>query len=905
MTIMSPRWVSLCAALCFGAAMAQAQAQDAQAEESKAEESKESSEDVTQLSDIQVTDSPLGALGQEVSGSALGFAKPLLDTPRSVSFITTDQIDLFGVSSVHDLARVVPGVFTNTRRGYEGEIMVRGTPGDTYYRGMRRLNMQGHTRTVLGSMDSIEIVKGPPSPIFGMGRIGGYTNLNPKAGRAKVGGYLPQAEGFAQATIGSFEKNEMQFGVGGPVGFREKRGGYYAFGLIEDSAAFTDRVTVQQKYLQASLSVDEFIGPFRLEVGTQYQRSKNKGQILTRITQDVIDTGRYVRGTPLAELDTNSDGRIGFTEMHQNSPVRNNIGAANQPLAQRWAWPRDSAGNFYALGEFPQVAGIPVTMLNYLNAHPEIDCQAAQVMRGMAAGSPLPTSGQLPVGFVLNPCTTGYATVDIRANPTLERDQDAKILLLYADMIWDVNPDFTVKNQVFYDGMDQHKIGDQPFAEFQNIYAIEDKITVTRRIPADKLPGWVAINMLGSVNFRYNRMDRKTSGGDYDFRNDATLHMGDFTALTTFWTPADDVSLETGYPFTTINTTQFTEAGAGLMFDMDFFRNTNLVLGARWDTSDARNTDYADFNATTGTSANPGLFTTDDVTARGSDSGDSWSVSLSQKLPFGIRPYATYARSSITLAGSSQQLGNATILSDGGHIGEAELKEAGIKSSLFGDRLFMALAYYEQSRFDVTEPDDPSFGAEVSSSITEGWEWEFKYAPMKDLFIGGYATYKEAQYVDLPVSANINIDARTLGFMDVLDPLTGEVLYPAEAFLYGGRPALIMPGALASEYGTLTGNPDTQYGLNANWQASKTWGFNMSANWFDSTFTSRIRNVELPSVFMLNGGITFAKGDLNMRLSGFNLLDKRWFRARNGYTTPDVVNPQPNRYWQLTVKYDF
>ncbi len=896
----SPRWVGLCVALCFGAGIAQAEEAK---EDAKTEES--SSDDVTQLSDIQVTESPLGALGQEVSGTALGFSKPLLETPRSVSFITTDQIDLFGVSSVNDLARIVPGVFTNTRRGYEGEIMVRGVPGDTYYRGMRRLNMQGHTRTVLGSMDSIEIVKGPPSPIFGMGRIGGYTNLNPKSGRAKVGGYLPDAAGFAQATVGSFEKNELQFGVGGPAQLGQKKGGYYVFGLMEDSNTFTDRVTVQQKYLQASLSVDDFIGPFRLEVGTQYQRSKNKGQILTRITQDVIDSGKYVKGTALVPLDTNNDGRIGFVEMHQNSPVKGTVSAANQPLVQRWNWPKDPSGNYYALDAFPKVAGIPLTMKNYLTAHPEINCQAANIMRAMPAGGPLPTSGQLPVGFVLNPCTTGYATVDIRANPTLERDQDAKILLAYADMIWDVNPDFTIKNQMFFDNMDQHKIGDQPFAEFQNIYGLEDKITVVKRIPADKLPSWASINMLGSVNFRYNYMDRKTSGGDQDFRNDATLHNGEFTSLTTFWTPADDASLATGYPYTNINTTQFTEAGAGLMFDMDLFHGTNLTAGARWDTSDGRNTDYAAFNFTTGTSANPGAYQTSDVTASGTDSGASWSVSLSQKLPFGIRPYATYARSSITLAGSSQQLGNATILSKGGFIGEAELKEAGIKTSLFHDRLFMSAAYYEQSRFDVTEPDDPSFGAEVSSTVTKGYEFEFKYAPMKNLFVGGYATYKRAEYVDLPVSANINIDARTLGFVDVLDPVTGAVLYPAEAFLYGGRPALVMPGALASQYGKITGNPDTQFGLNANYEMESGFGFNASANWFESTYTSRLRNIEVPSVFLVTAGLTYTKNDLHLRLSGYNLLDKRWFKARNGYTTPDVVNPQADRSWQLTVKYDF
>ncbi|MEJ0040310.1 MAG: TonB-dependent receptor [Gammaproteobacteria bacterium] len=898
MTLMSPRRVSLFVTLCIGAAMAQ----QAQAQEEKA---KESSEDVTQLSDIQVTESPLGALGQEVTGTALGFSKPLVETPRSVSLVTTDQIDLFGVSSVNDLARIIPGVFTNTRRGYEGEIMVRGVPGDTYYRGMRRLNMQGHTRTVLGSMDSIEVVKGPPSPIFGMGRIGGYTNLSPKAGRAKVGGYLPDAEGFAQATIGSYDKNELEFGVGGPTEVMKKKGGYYVFGLIEDSGAFTDRVTVQQRYLQASLSVDNFIGPFRLETGTQYQRSKNKGQHLSRITQDVIDSGRYVLGQPLAPLDSNHDGRIGYVEMHQNSPVRGTVSAANQPLVQRWNWPKDPSGKYYDIGSFPKVAGIPVTMLSYLNAHPEINCQAATIMRGMAAGSPLPTSGQLPVGFVLNPCTTGYGTVDIRANPTLERDQDAKILLMYADLVWDVDPNFTVKNQLFFDNMDQHKVGDQPFAEFQNIYAIEDKLTATKRIPAEMLPSWASINLLGSVNFRYNYMDRKTSGGDQDFRNDATVNGGEFTGFSTFWTPADDASYATGYPYTNVNTTQFTESGVGLMMDADFWHGTNLVIGGRWDSVNARNTDYAAFNFTTGTSANPGAYQTGDQTADGRDSGTSWSASLSQKLPFGLHPYVTYARSSITLAGSSQQLANTVIDSKTGFIGEAELKEAGIKSSILHDRLFMTLAYFEQSRFDVTEPDDPSFGAEVSSSITKGWEFEAKFSPMKNLFVAAFATYKEMEYVDLPVSANLNIDARTLGFQDVLDPVTGAVLYPAEAFLYGGRPALVMPGELSSKYGKLTTNPNTQLGLNANYDLPRGVGVNISTNWFSKADTGRLQNVTLPSVFLLNAGATYQTGGLHLRLSGYNLLDKRWFKARTGYTTGDIVNPQPDRSWQLTAKYDF
>ena len=32
-----------------------------------------------------------------------------------------------------------------------------------------------------------------------------------------------------------------------------------------------------------------------------------------------------------------------------------------------------------------------------------------------------------------------------------------------------------------------------------------------------------------------------------------------------------------------------------------------------------------------------------------------------------------------------------------------------------------------------------------------------------------------------------------MGYVDVLDPVTGEVLYPAEAFFYGGKANVNLP----------------------------------------------------------------------------------------------------------------
>ena len=54
---------------------------------------------------VTVMGDPLRALGSGPSESSFGFAKSLLETPRAVSFISEEQITLFGISTVEDLTR--------------------------------------------------------------------------------------------------------------------------------------------------------------------------------------------------------------------------------------------------------------------------------------------------------------------------------------------------------------------------------------------------------------------------------------------------------------------------------------------------------------------------------------------------------------------------------------------------------------------------------------------------------------------------------------------------------------------------------------------------------------------------------------------------------------------------------
>jgi outer membrane receptor protein involved in Fe transport len=866
---------------------------------------------LAQLSDIEVISDPNRVLPNEATSSVVGFTKPLLETPRSVSFISGETIDLFGLSAVEDLVRVVPGTFTTTRFGIQGSVDIRNVPADMYFRGMKRLTLQGNGRSVLAAMDSIEIVRGPPSPIFGMGKIGGYTDVVPKSGRAKNGSYLSEIEGFVQGITGQYDRTEWSFGAGGPASMLGKRGGYYVYGLLEDSGSYAKGVPVKQEVLQGSLELDDFLGSFRLETGINYQLSRTSGALTGRFTQDLVDNDRYIRGVPLVNLDLNGNGAIGYMEMQRASPVRGSLSVNNQPLVQTFAWPTDASGRPLPLNQFPKVRGIPLNLYQYLVQHPEADPSGS--LRAQGAGGPVPVSGAVPIGMVLDPRTVGYDTLDLRRAAAFERELRAEFTTAYLDLIYDEDPNFTVKNQMFFDGMNQHKASNQPFAQQQDVYVVEDKVTVTKRVT--QLPTWFKLNTLGSLNFR-NTVSRGYFFNSGDFgthRTDAMASTwvdsaGGATANTTFADPYDnsDVNAD-GNPWNSIYRTEFSEFGLGLLFDMEFFARANLLVGGRMDDSHAKNIAYPAFNTFTGTSANPGAIT-QRTAASAWDHGPSWDVSLSYQLPYNIRPYVSVARSSIALDGNNNSLTNTII--QNGHIGKADLREVGAKASLWDDRLFITASYYEQSRIIPPTDDASLLNTYATATATRGAELEVKWVPLNNLFLSLYALNQVTNYHP-NVGGTILVDARALGFQDVLDA-NGNVIYPAEAFLYGGRSRVLLPNNMP-EYREKQGNPNTQLGFSSTYRFKVGLGFTFSGNYFSETCSGRLCIVELPEAYVFNAGAFWdidqsllGINQWSLKLDVFNAFDERYFRARTGDTLGDVLaQAMPGRRWQLAARLKF
>lgn len=833
--------------------------------------------------------------------SAFGFSKPVLETPRSISVVSSEMIDKMALSAVEDLVRVVPGAYTTTRFGIQGGIDVRNVPSDTYFRGMKRINLQGHGRSVLAAMDTIEVVKGPPSPIYGMGKIGGYTNMVPKAGRAKTGAYLKKDEGVTQITMGTYDKMEFTAGVGGPLDLGKKQGGYYVYGLLEDSKAYVIRVPVKQKILQSAVSVEDAIGPFRMETGFSYQLSATAGAFPNRLTQGWVDDGDYISGSPLVNPDLNGNGKIGFYEYNKAVPVRGTISGNNHAFAQTFNWPKDSAGNYIPIGQFPVKAGIPESMMTYLNANPAAD--PSGLLRAQGIGGVVPTSGFLPIGFVLDPRTISFTKVDYRRAGAFERELEAEFIVAYLDFIYDKDPDFTVKNQMFFDSQDQYKWSETPSGGKQDVYIVEDKLTATKRF--SKLPDWIALNTLASANFRHTRSTGYRYGGDFGGGNrvDVMFAKGEVQPSAAFVHPFENPDINNdGAPWTSNYRTAYWEAGVGVLFDADLWKKFNLLVGGRMDGSGAKNVNFASFNANAGTSANPGRATAE-ASSKGFDSGTSWSASLSYRAPFNTSPYFTAARSSLTLESNNNSLSNTIIPL--GHVGQAQILEGGIKSSLLKNKLFVTVAVYEQTRTSVSALDDSSLlGAEVTSTITRGAELEVKWVPNQTFSLSGYATSQRTLY-DPVRGFTVWVDARTLGFKDVKDA-AGNVIYPAEAFGYGGKLNLVVPTDLAQAlYSEQQGSPNTQLGFNAFLTLKDGLAFTFSGNYFSSVHSGQLQTILLPESLTFNAGVSYKFRNWRVKFDVFNLTDELYFRARSGGGSEQLITVSPDRRYQFALTKNF
>jgi iron complex outermembrane receptor protein len=266
------------------------------------------------LESVTVTGDRAHLIELQPSETAFGIAKPLLETPRAVTVVSDTTLDRYGVTGVDTLSAITPSAYTASYYGVEGAVNLRGTLAESYFRGFKRVEDRGTYQTPLGDAASIEILRGPPSPVYGAGKVGGLINFIPKS----ENGDNENVTGEVTATYGSYSKRNLTGQVGVPLDLGFAHGGIRAYGELDDSFSYYRGLHPSHQLLE--LSGDFAAGPWSLSADYMYYHSNGDVQTpgWNRLTQALINNSIYITGRNTSLKDADGNGRLTLNELGGN-----------------------------------------------------------------------------------------------------------------------------------------------------------------------------------------------------------------------------------------------------------------------------------------------------------------------------------------------------------------------------------------------------------------------------------------------------------------------------------------------------------------------------------------------------------------------------------------------------------
>ena len=267
---------------------------------------------------VEVTGDAAHLIETTPNSTAFGLPMSLIDTPRAVTVVSDTTISRYGIDAVDALTAISPSTYTASYYSVEGAVDVRGTLAETYFRGFKRAENRGTYTTPIGDASQIEILRGPPSAIYGAGKVGGQLNFIPKTAET-ANGYLSDVTAGATITYGSYSKRNVTGQIGVPVDLGFAHGGVYAYGEIDDSFSFYRGIHPSHQLLQTSADFDLGNG-FTFSGDYMYYHSNGDVQSpgWNRLTQDLIDNQTYITGRNTSLVDANGDGRLELNEFGGN-----------------------------------------------------------------------------------------------------------------------------------------------------------------------------------------------------------------------------------------------------------------------------------------------------------------------------------------------------------------------------------------------------------------------------------------------------------------------------------------------------------------------------------------------------------------------------------------------------------
>ncbi|MCJ2186690.1 TonB-dependent siderophore receptor [Novosphingobium beihaiensis] len=226
------------------------------------------------------------------SMTATGLSMSLRETPQSVTVVTRQKMDDFGLETLADVLEQAPGV-TVTRQGSAIDFGSRGNALNLRIDGNRHytsapwyfLTSSMYSLDDIADIDRIEIVKGSTGLTDGDGYYGGTINLIRKRP-------TPEFQASLSATGGSWNSYRADADISGPV---NASGTIRARGVAawRDAGTFRDHESEKNVMLYGTVDID-LTPDTLLNLGVNYKHRVQRGYGATRPVMAYNGAGDFI-----------------------------------------------------------------------------------------------------------------------------------------------------------------------------------------------------------------------------------------------------------------------------------------------------------------------------------------------------------------------------------------------------------------------------------------------------------------------------------------------------------------------------------------------------------------------------------------------------------------------------------
>jgi len=250
-------------------------------------------EEAVKMEKFEVSDVPIEQNVIPTSrpiSSIYGSDRSLLDTPRSATIISREQLTAVSIQDVRDFSKLTASSYTRSNFGAPTTPDLRGQIADLFLNGMRiGLSSNGNGLPInFNSVESVTILKGPATAVYGASQyVGGYADLASKQPT------FDTTKGSVAVTVGSYDIYRWTADYNVPVNEKtayrisysgEQSKGYYNDGKKNTQALYAALLHRKNANYRLFANAEVFFADYTENFG------------INRPTQELIDRGIYQTG---------------------------------------------------------------------------------------------------------------------------------------------------------------------------------------------------------------------------------------------------------------------------------------------------------------------------------------------------------------------------------------------------------------------------------------------------------------------------------------------------------------------------------------------------------------------------------------------------------------------------------